>query len=477
MTQPFYTTPPDVMDGQRIRPGHLNNIDAATETGFKNVHDYAADTGAADVYVVTLSGSPAAYYDGMRVSFRPSATSLTTTPTINVNGLGAKSISSAKGLVGLPAIGEIVAQFPVTLIYSTGTAGFVLQGGAKTLLAPGPIGSDTPSTGAFTTLSASSTVSGNGVTARFATPGPIGNTSASTGAFTTLSASSTVAGAGFSDYLASPPAIGGTAPAAVTGTTVTGTSLVATTGGIRSRGADNASATNFAAGEGALDAMNGGLRNTAVGYNALTSIVNGLYCTAFGYEALKLNTGNSNTACGHSALAGNLTGTFNSAFGMFALETNGVGYQNTAAGYNALQANAGGYSNTAAGYYAGATISAGNTNSCFGQGADVNNASAINRTVIGAGAIGASNNQVVLGNASVTQLKSVGVAIPAGGTAGTGFVMSSTANFGVFFGSGAPSLSAAKGSLYLRSDGSATNDRMYVNTDGSTTWTAVTTAA
>lgn len=68
-------------------------------------------------------------------------------------------------------------------------------------------------------------------------------------------------------------------------------------------------------------------------------------------------------------------------------------------------------------------------------------------------------------------------AIPAGGTAGAGLMVSSTANFGVFFGSGAPTLSAAKGSLYLRSDGSTTNDRMYVNTDGSTTWTAVTTAA
>lgn len=44
----------------------------------------------------------------------------------------------------------------------------------------------------FTTLAASSTVSGAGFTARFATPGPIGNTSASTGQFTTLAASSTI---------------------------------------------------------------------------------------------------------------------------------------------------------------------------------------------------------------------------------------------------------------------------------------------
>jgi hypothetical protein len=70
-----------------------------------------------------------------------------------------------------------------------------------------------------------------------------------------------------------------------------------------------------------------------------------------------------------------------------------------------------------------------------------------------------------------------GTAIPAGGTAGSGLKVSSTANFGIFFGSGAPTLSAAKGSLYLRSDGSGTSDRMYVNTNGSTTWTAVTTVA
>ena len=69
-------------------------------------------------------------------------------------------------------------------------------------------------------------------------------------------------------------------------------------------------------------------------------------------------------------------------------------------------------------------------------------------------------------------------ALPAGGTTGRGLHFSSnTTNFGVFFGSGAPTLSAAKGSLYLRSDGTTTNDRMYVNTDGATTWTAVTTVA
>src|SRR3990167_6611322 len=68
-------------------------------------------------------------------------------------------------------------------------------------------------------------------------------------------------------------------------------------------------------------------------------------------------------------------------------------------------------------------------------------------------------------------------AIPAGGTAGGGHKIFSTSHLRIFFGSGAPTLSAAKGSLYLRSDGSGTGDRAYINSDGSTTWTALTTAA
>lgn len=77
----------------------------------------------------------------------------------------------------------------------------------------------------------------------------IGATTASTGAFTTLSASSTVSGAGFSTYLASPPAIGGTAPSTGAFTTLSlttplsltnggsGASLTASSGGVIYSGA------------------------------------------------------------------------------------------------------------------------------------------------------------------------------------------------------------------------------------------------
>jgi hypothetical protein len=67
-------------------------------------------------------------------------------------------------------------------------------------------------------------------------------------------------------------------------------------------------------------------------------------------------------------------------------------------------------------------------------------------------------------------------ALVAGGA--SAFIATNTAaGMGIYVGSGAPTVAAAKGSLYLRSDGSGTTDRAYINTNGSTTWTALTTAA
>lgn len=44
-------------------------------------------------------------------------------------------------------------------------------------------------------------------------------------------------------------------------------------------------------------------------------------------------------------------------------------------------------------------------------------------------------------------------------------------------GAGAPSHSAAKGTLYLNLTGSSSSTRAYINSDGATTWVAVTTAS
>lgn len=86
--------------------------------------------------------------------------------------------------------------------------------------------------------------------------------------------------------------------------------------------------------------------------------------------------------------------------------------------------------------------------------------------------ITANNNILAAGHCTI----GTGSAIPAGGTAGFGYQATSTSGFGLYFGSGAPTLTAAQGSLYLRSDGSSTSTRVYVNTNGTTGWTNITTA-
>lgn len=44
-------------------------------------------------------------------------------------------------------------------------------------------------------------------------------------------------------------------------------------------------------------------------------------------------------------------------------------------------------------------------------------------------------------------------------------------------GTGAPTFTANKGTLYINLTGSSTSTRLYVNTDGGTTWTNFTSAA
>ncbi len=63
-----------------------------------------------------------------------------------------------------------------------------------------------------------------------------------------------------------------------------------------------------------------------------------------------------------------------------------------------------------------------------------------------------------------------GTSPPAAGASTAGIKVSSTANLGIFYGSGAPTFSAAQGALYMRTDGSSTSTRLYVNSTGSTTW-------
>lgn len=114
-----------------------NNIDVAVGTGNKfvtqtglqhNAEKYAADAGANDTYVITLSPVPTSYTNGMVVHFKAN-TANTGAATLNVNSLGAKTIK--KYVSTTLADGDIAAGMLCTVIYD-GTD-FILQNPIATL--------------------------------------------------------------------------------------------------------------------------------------------------------------------------------------------------------------------------------------------------------------------------------------------------------------------------------------------------------
>lgn len=108
---------------------------------------YAADAGANDTYAVTLTPAPTAYTAGMVVNFKANTVN-TGAATLNVNGLGAKTIVKSLNLTlhnGDIKAGQIVSVIydntnfqllsPVTEAYSSGTTTRALDGanGAVTI--------------------------------------------------------------------------------------------------------------------------------------------------------------------------------------------------------------------------------------------------------------------------------------------------------------------------------------------------------
>src|SRR5882672_984766 len=94
---------------------------------------------------------------------------------------------------------------------------------------------------------------------------------------------------------------------------------------------------------------------------------------------------------------------------------------------------------------------------------------------LGAGnlTIDASGNLITAGKSKVGST----TAPVAGGDSTNAYLYGSGSNFGIYFGAGAPTITAAQGSIYLNTTGSSTSTRLYVNTTGSTTWTNFTSAA
>lgn len=170
-----------------------------TSAGFSCGTTFALTTGTLAQFAATTSAQLAGI-----ISDETGTGSLVfgTSPTLVTPALGTPSALVLTNATGLPVSGLTGLGTGVATALGTAATG---SGGIVLATSP-TISSPTITGGAYN--------------------GTVGATTPSTGAFTTLSASSTVSGAGFSTYLASPPAIGGTAPAAGSFTTVSATGTI-----------------------------------------------------------------------------------------------------------------------------------------------------------------------------------------------------------------------------------------------------------
>jgi hypothetical protein len=90
----------------------INSIITAIQN---NTYVYCEDTGAADAYVATPSQPVTAYVEGLLIILDPDNANATATPTLNVSGLGVKTITNNLG--GALVAGDIVASQRLYLLY------------------------------------------------------------------------------------------------------------------------------------------------------------------------------------------------------------------------------------------------------------------------------------------------------------------------------------------------------------------------
>jgi hypothetical protein len=218
--------------------------------------------------------------------------------------------------------------------------------------------------------------------------GPVGSTTAAAGAFTTLSATSTlsVTGAGSIQGLT----VGRGAGAVATNTVVGASALASnTTGannlalGVNALGSNTTASFNVAVGGAAIFANTTGNRVVGVGYNAAYNNTTGVENTAIGHDSFSVNTtGSYNVVAGRSALSQSTTASNCTAVGYQAAYSNTTG-EITAigrkAGYTSTTANAcvyvgdsagfvaTGSSNTFIGYDSGNAMTTGAKNSIIGR--------------------------------------------------------------------------------------------------------------
>lgn len=188
--------------------------------------------------------------------------------------------------------------------------------------------------------------------------------------------------------------------------------------------ANTTGSNNLAVGSKSLFNKITGDTNVAIGSNALLNMTGGNNNVSIGSNSMgNFDTGSNNTAIGHDAMRGPLAGGFSSAsnvaIGYRAMSNNSTGSSNTVIGFNSFIRNQTGSSNVVIGNSANlacTTCTALTNITVVGTNANVqgNNSTAIgtnslangtNSTAIGYQASITGDNQIHLGNTSITAIR------------------------------------------------------------------------
>lgn len=175
--------------------------------------------------------------------------------------------------------------------------------------------------------------------------------------------------------------------------------------GYQALGQNTSGDDNIAIGRLAMQVATTATANVAIGTQALIGCITGQNNTAVGYQALFTATGSSNTAVGQKSLFNLTTGTSNVGIGQQAGANATTSSNNVIIGFQAGVAVTTGGTNTIIGAASSAALTTGAGNTALGYGTAFSAVGAANQTAIGNSATCTADNQVQLGNGSVSSFR------------------------------------------------------------------------
>jgi len=386
-------------------------------------------------------------------------TTLSASSTTTLSGLTASTalaLDASKNVVSVTNTGtgsNVLATSPTLVTPALGTpsalVGTNITGTATSFNINGTVGATTPAAGAFTTLTASSTLTvtgagsiqgltvgrGGGAVATNTAVGASALAANTTGTNNTAFGASALASEtggnsaiaiGYQALLAQNVGTGTAGNVAIGDRALT----AVTTGfnnigiGLQAGFALTTGTYNIAIGRSAMQSSTlASTMNIAIGFNALNAAGECSFNVAVGGRALRSNTtGTLNTAIGSASSTGtngtlgsNSSGSYNTALGAEALALNTTASQNTAVGYQSLYGNTTGTGNTAMGYQAALGVTTGSAVTAIGYQAAKASTTANNIVAVGYNVLSLNTANDIVGvgisvlNANTTGTQNIGI--------------------------------------------------------------------